>query len=64
VLVQCCVCKKVLFDGQWREMPLPSVGHQVWNGYCSQCYEAVIARAHEKQVSAQVASALALALAS
>jgi len=47
VLVQCCVCKKVLFDEQWREAPVPSDGHQIRSGYCPECYETVIAKAHQ-----------------
>lgn len=64
MLVQCCVCKKVQSDGQWSEMPLPSIENEVRNGYCPHCYAAVIARAHEKHLSARVPPASSLALAS
>ena len=57
MLVQCGVCKKIQFEGQWRDMPLPSIKHQVRNVYCPQCYDVVIARAHEKYLRTKAPSA-------
>ena len=57
MLVQCCVCEKIQIDGCWKEAHRASVEDRVRNGYCPQCYDVVIGRAHEKHLGPQTRAA-------
>lgn len=53
IIVQCCVCKKILKNGEWVEMEV-SKGTSVSHTYCPPCLNRAIKEIKEERASARV----------
>ena len=54
MVIQCCVCKKVRVNGQWRDVSIRRIEDMVSHGYCPRCAEAAFAEIRQIRTSAPV----------